>query len=126
MVYLLFTNGTPPCHIPSLERCILCNCCKCTVFFLFFFFIRTKHFLNNQIVFLAWGLLQTEMTHFPNLSYSSTSEISPEQGPSLWEELSYISHYKEYPASGTAEKFFDDEGCIGRNRATTGIQSILA
>ena len=43
-----------------------------------YFFIRTKHFLNNQIVFL--GLLQTEMTHFRNLSYSSTSEISPEQG----------------------------------------------
>ena len=91
-----------------------------------FFFMRTKHSLNNQIVFL--GPLQTEMTHFPRLSYSSTSEISPEQGPSFWEELSHIGHYKEYPASGTAEKFFDDEGCIGRNRwnrATTGIQSIL-
>ena len=76
------------------------------------------------------GPLQTEMTHFPNLSYSSTSEISPEQGPSFWEELSHIGHYKEYPASGTEEKFFDDEfeGCIGRNRwnrTTTGIQSIL-
>ena len=75
------------------------------------------------------GPLQTEMTHFPRLSYSSTSEISPEQGPSFWEELSHIGHYKEYPASGTEEKIFDDEGCIGRNlwnRATTGIQSILA
>ena len=75
------------------------------------------------------GPLQTEMTHFRNLSYSSTSEISPEPGPSFWEELSHIGHYKEYPGSGTAEKFFDDEGCIGRNRwnrATTGLQSILS
>ena len=91
-----------------------------------FFFIRTKHFLNNQIVFL--GPLQTEMTHFRNLSYSSTSEISPEQGPTFCEELSHIGRYKEYPASGTAEKFFDDKECLGRNRwnrATRGIQSIL-
>ena len=101
----------PPCHIPSLERCIPCNCCKCTVYF---FFIRTKHFFNNQIVFL--GPLQTEMTHFLRLSYSSTSKISPEQGRSFWEELSHIGRYKEYPRSGTAEKFFDDEGCVGRNR----------
>ena len=74
------------------------------------------------------GPLQTEMTHFRDLSYSSTSEISPEQSPSFWEELSHIGHYKEYIGSGTAEKFFDDEGCIGRNhwnRATTGLQSIL-
>ena len=71
------------------------------------------------------GPLQTEMTHFPNLSYSSTSEISPEPGPSFWEELSHIGCYKEYPGSGTAEKFFNGEGCIGRNRATTGIKSIL-
>ena len=85
--------------------------------------MRTKHFLNNQIVFL--GPLQTEMTHFPNLSYSSTSEILPEPGPSFWEELSHIGCYKEYPGSGTAEKFFNGEGCIGRNRATTGIESIL-
>ena len=99
------------------------TCCKCTVYF---FLIRTKHFLNNQIVFL--GPLQTEMTHFPRLSYSSTSEISPEQGPSFWEELSHIGHYKEYSAFGTALKFFDDKGCIGRNhwnRSTTGIQCIL-
>ena len=74
------------------------------------------------------GPLQSEMTLFPNLSYSSTSEVSPEQGPSFWEELSHIGHYKEYPPSGTAEKFFDDEGYISPNRwnrATTGIQSIL-
>ena len=65
------------------------------------------------------------MTHFPNLSYSSTSEISPEQDPSFREELSHLGRYKDYPPSGTAEKFFNGEGRIGRNRTTTGIQSIL-
>ena len=31
-VYLPLTKGIYPFHMPSLERCIPFNCCKCTVF----------------------------------------------------------------------------------------------
>ena len=66
-------------HMRSLELCIPLNCCKCTV--KIWINLKTRPYTQlfsrpwNASVSPFWAFLPTEMTVFPVLSYTSTSEI---------------------------------------------------
>ena len=84
-----------PFHNPSLELCILLNCCKCTVFKIWINH-KTRPFtlLFSQLWYICkpfLGFLPTEMTVFPILLYTSTSEIP---------NLSYTWGLKKVPLPG--------------------------
>ena len=75
---LLTENKWYPFHLPCLELCIIFKCCKCTVF----------NKLENQNDFLTfpqpkkhllafWAFLQTEMTGFLVLWYTSLQGVPP-------------------------------------------------
>ena len=38
--------------------------------------MKTHYYVNRMIVYSFWAFLQTEMAHFPTLSYTSAREIS--------------------------------------------------
>ena len=66
-------------HMRSLELCIPLNCCKCTV--KIWINLKTRPYTQlfsrpwNASVSPFYAFLPTEMTVFPVLSYTSTSEI---------------------------------------------------
>ena len=110
LLYTIFDRkGTPsytfywhwyPFHNPSLELCILLNCCKCTVFKIWINH-KTRPFtlLFSQLWYICkpfLGFLPTEMTVFPILSYTSTSEIP---------NLSYTWGLKMVPLPGGASPY---------------------
>ena len=89
-----------PFHNPSLELCILLNCCKCTVFKIWINH-KTRPFtlLFSQLWYICkpfLGFLPTEMTVFPILSYTSASEIP---------NLSYTWGLKMVPLPGGASPY---------------------
>ena len=89
-----------PFHIPCLELCIPFTCCKCT-FFLIGIDHKNRRFFSTlwshkSHLLALWTLLQTQMTDFPSLSYTSTSKIPT---------LSYTWSLRKIPLSGRASPY---------------------
>ena len=118
-VYLLLpTNDTRFTYVtrkdswPSLELCILLNCCKCTVF-------AMNRSQNQKVLatFSRVAFLQTEVTDFPTLIlqyiYTSTKEMVT---------LSYTWGLKKIPLSGGVSPYRQ----ILRNNASTPRKMILS
>ena len=91
-----------PFHIPCLELCIPFNCCYCARLSnrnqsqkLNLTFSRLYKALKF-IYYPFWALSQTQMTDFPSLLYTSTSEIPT---------LSYSGSLKKIPISGGASPY---------------------